>query len=99
MSQVAKVEFECLKWSEFLILVMTRERVIFMVVSICFPIVQEVLKLARQLADGTVDKSELYKYRNEFCKDMGCRRRPRRLHGPRLLRRPTTNARLSGRER
>ena len=29
------------------------------------------VKLAQQLADGTVDKSELYKYRNEFCKDVG----------------------------
>ena len=28
------------------------------------------VKLAQQLADGTVDKSELYKYRSEFCKAM-----------------------------
>ena len=42
-----------------------------MVVSICFPILQVMVKLAHQIADGTVDKSELYKYRNEFCKDMG----------------------------
>ena len=37
-----------------------------MVVSI----LQVMVKLAHQLADGTVDKSELYKCRREFCKDM-----------------------------
>ena len=35
-----------------------------------FPILQVMVKLAQQLADGTLDKSELYKYRNEFCRDM-----------------------------
>ena len=28
------------------------------------------MKLAQQLADRTLDKSELYKYRNEFCNNM-----------------------------
>ena len=41
-----------------------------MVAIICFSILQVMVKLAQQLADGTVDKSELYKYRNEFSKDM-----------------------------
>ena len=31
---------------------------------------QNTVKLKHQLADGTVDESEVDKYRNEFCEDM-----------------------------
>ena len=55
MIQVATVKFECLKLAE---------RHLHGCEHV-FPISQVVVKFAQQLADGTVDKSELYKYRNE----------------------------------
>ena len=55
MIQVAKVQFECLKLAE---------RHLHGCEHV-FPISHVVVKLAQHLADVTVDKSELHKYRNE----------------------------------
>ena len=71
MRQVTTVQFESSKRSELLIRVMMGKTGLFHGREEYFPIPQVLVKLAHQLADGTVDKSELEKYRNEFCKDMG----------------------------